>query len=307
MSEAIIGLLHPGEMGAAVGRCLTAQGHTVLWASQGRSPATAERAAAAGLTDVGTVAELAGRAGIIFSVCPPHAALEVARSVAGFSGLFVDANAIAPETARSVAAVLSAAGTGAAGTRAAGTRAAGTGGPRFADGGIIGPPPRPGADPAAGHGTRLYLAGEPAAEVAALFAGTPVGAQVVDGGIGAASAVKTAYAAWTKGSAALLLAARSLAHAERVEGTLLEEWALSQPELAGRLQQAARSAAAKGWRWEGEMTEIAAAMAAAGLPDGLHLAAAEIFRRSPRRQPAALATTAPGDLVELVVEAVREP
>ncbi len=297
MSEAIIGLLHPGEMGAAVGQCLTAQGHTVLWASQGRSPATAERAAAAGLTDVGTVAELSGRAGIIFSVCPPHAALEVARSVAGFSGLFVDANAIAPEAARSVAAVLSAAGTGAAGTR----------GPRFADGGIIGPPPQPGADPAAGHGTRLYLAGEPAAEVAALFAGTPVGAQVVDGGIGAASAVKTAYAAWTKGSAALLLAARSLAHAERVEGTLLEEWALSQPELAGRLQQAARSAAAKGWRWEGEMTEIAAAMAAAGLPDGFHLAAAQIFRRSPRRQPASLATTAPGDLVELVVEAVREP
>jgi 3-hydroxyisobutyrate dehydrogenase-like beta-hydroxyacid dehydrogenase len=302
MSEAIIGLLHPGEMGAAIGRCLTAQGHTVLWASRGRSPATAERAAAAGLTDVGTAAELAGRAGIIFSVCPPHAALPVARGVAGFSGLFADANAIAPETARSVAAVLGADVTGTAET---GTAETGTA--RFADGGIIGPPPQPGADPAAGNGTRLYLAGEPAAEVAALFAGTPVGARVVDGGVGAASAVKAAYAAWTKGSAALLLAARSLAHQERVEGTLLDEWALSQPELAGRLQRAAGSAAAKGWRWEGEMTEIAAAMAAAGLPDGFHLAAAEIFRRSPRREPTALAKTAPGDLVELVVEALREP
>ena len=296
MSEAIVGLLHPGEMGAAIGRCLTTRGHTVLWASQGRGPATAERAAAAGLTDVGTVAELTGRAGIIFSVCPPHAALEVARSVAGFSGLFVDANAIAPETTRSVAAVLSAGGTG----------AAGTGATRFADGGIIGPPPQPGADPAARNGTRLYLAGESAAEVAALFAGTPVGAQIVDGGIGAASAVKMAYAAWTKGSAALLLAARSLAHQERVEGTLLEEWALSQPELVRRLQHAARSAVAKGWRWEAEMTEIAAAMAAAGLPDGFHLAAADIFRRSPRREPAALAETAPGDLVELVIEALPE-
>jgi len=296
MSEAIVGLLHPGEMGAAIGRCLTTRGHTVLWASQGRGPATAERAAAAGLTDVGTVAELTGRAGIIFSVCPPHAALEVARSVAGFSGLFVDANAIAPETTRSVAAVLSAGGTG----------AAGTGATRFADGGIIGPPPQPGADPAARNGTRLYLAGESAAEVAALFAGTPVGAQVVNGGIGAASAVKVAYAAWTKGSAALLLAARSLAHQERVEGTLLEEWALSQPELVRRLQHAARSAVAKGWRWEAEMTEIAAAMAAAGLPDGFHLAAAEIFGRSPRREPAALAGTAPGDLVELVIEALPE-
>jgi 3-hydroxyisobutyrate dehydrogenase-like beta-hydroxyacid dehydrogenase len=291
MSEAIVGLLHPGEMGAAIGRCLTTRGHTVLWASQGRGPATAERAAAAGLTDVGTVAELTGRAGIIFSVCPPHAALEVARSVAGFSGLFVDANAIAPETTRSVAAVLSAGGTGAT---------------RFADGGIIGPPPQPGADPAARNGTRLYLAGESAAEVAALFAGTPVGAQVVNGGIGAASAVKVAYAAWTKGSAALLLAARSLAHQERVEGTLLEEWALSQPELVRRLQHAARSAVAKGWRWEAEMTEIAAAMAAAGLPDGFHLAAADIFRRSPRREPTALAETAPGDLVELVIEALPE-
>jgi len=128
----------------------------------------------------------------------------------------------------------------------------------------------------------------------------------VNGGIGAASAVKVAYAAWTKGSAALLLAARSLAHQERVEGTLLEEWALSQPELVRRLQHAARSAVAKGWRWEAEMTEIAAAMAAAGLPDGFHLAAAEIFRRSPRREPAALAGTAPGDLVELVIEALPE-
>jgi 3-hydroxyisobutyrate dehydrogenase-like beta-hydroxyacid dehydrogenase len=296
MSEAIVGLLHPGEMGAAIGRCLTARGQTVLWASQGRSPATAERAAAAGLTDAGTVAELAGRAQIIFSICPPHAAIEVARSAAGFSGLFVDANAIAPETTRSVAAVLSAGQTGVADTGAI----------RFADGGIIGPPPQPGADPAAGSGTRLYLAGEPAAEVAALFAGTPVGAQIVDGGIGAASAVKMAYAAWTKGSAALLLAARSLAHQERVEGTLLEEWALSQPELVRRLQHATRSAVAKGWRWEAEMAEIAAAMAAAGLPDGFHLAAAEIFRRSPRREPAALAGTAPGDLVELVIEALPE-
>jgi 3-hydroxyisobutyrate dehydrogenase-like beta-hydroxyacid dehydrogenase len=296
MSEAIVGLLHPGEMGAAIGRCLTARGQTVLWASQGRSPATAERAAAAGLTDAGTVAELAGRAQIIFSICPPHAAIEVARSAAGFSGLFVDANAIAPETTRSVAAVLSAGQTGVADTGAI----------RFEDGGIIGPPPQPGADPAAGSGTRLYLAGEPAAEVAALFAGTPVGAQIVDGGIGAASAVKMAYAAWTKGSAALLLAARSLAHQERVEGTLLEEWALSQPELVRRLQHATRSAVAKGWRWEAEMAEIAAAMAAAGLPDGFHLAAAEIFRRSPRREPAALAGTAPGDLVELVIEALPE-
>jgi 3-hydroxyisobutyrate dehydrogenase-like beta-hydroxyacid dehydrogenase len=288
MSRTSLGVLYPGEMGAAIGKCLTDRGHTVLWASQGRGPATAARAAAAGLTDAGTVAEVAARAEVILSVCPPQAALEVARSVAGFSGLFVDANAIAPQTARSAAAVLGAA--------------------RFVDGGIIGPPPAPtpGADPAAGGGTRLYLAGEPADEVAALFADTPVGARVVDGGVGAASAVKMAYAAWTKGTTALLLAARALAHQERVEGVLLEEWALSQPALAARVQGAARSAAAKGWRWDAEMTEIAAAMAAAGLPDGFHLAAAEVFRCSPRLDPDTLTGTAPFDLVELVIEALLE-
>jgi hypothetical protein len=89
-----------------------------------------------------------------------------------------------------------------------------------------------------------------------------------------------AYASWTKGSAALLLAARALARAEGVEDTLLAEWGISQPGLAGRSERAAGSAAAKGWRWVAEMEEIAAAMAAAGLPDGFHLAAAEIYRRA---------------------------
>jgi hypothetical protein len=87
-----------------------------------------------------------------------------------------------------------------------------------------------------------------------------------------------AYAAWTKGSAALLLAARALARAEGVEDSLLAEWALSQPGLDGRSGGAAGSAAAKGWRWAGEMEEIAASMTADGLPGGFHLAAAEVFR-----------------------------
>ena len=92
----VIGLLHPGEMGAAVGRCLTGAGHEVLWASEGRGPQTAARARAAGLTDAGTPAEVADRADIIFSICPPHASMDVAWAVQGFGGLFVDANAISP-------------------------------------------------------------------------------------------------------------------------------------------------------------------------------------------------------------------
>jgi 3-hydroxyisobutyrate dehydrogenase-like beta-hydroxyacid dehydrogenase len=252
---AVIGLLHPGEMGAAVGRCLVERGHTVLWACDGRSGATAARAEASGLTDAGTVADVLKRAEVILSICPPHAALDVARAVAGFGGLYLDANAVSPGTTRSVAAVVA------------------DGGATYVDGGIIGPPP---TQP--GH-TRLYLSGAHASSIAALFDATAVDARIVPGDIGAASAVKMAYAAWTKGTAALLLAIRDLAQAEGVEQTLLAEWAMSQPTLLRRSEQAAGSAAAKGWRWIAEMEEIAAAMAADGLPAGFHQAAADVYRR----------------------------
>jgi 3-hydroxyisobutyrate dehydrogenase-like beta-hydroxyacid dehydrogenase len=253
MTEATIGLLHPGEMGAAVGKCLAGAGHRVLWVPEGRGAATRERAEAAGLTGV-TLAEIIARSDVILSVCPPHAALDVARLVAGFGGLYLDANAIAPATAAEVAAIVTGGGAG------------------YVDGGIIGPPPlAPGT-------TRLYLSGLRAAEARALFGGTDVDARVLSPP-GTASAVKMAYASWTKGSAALLLAARALARAEGVDSVLLEEWGLSQPGLEKRWDGADRSAAAKGWRWTGEMEEIAAAMAAAGLPEGFHQAAAEIYRR----------------------------
>ena len=284
MDETTIGLLHPGEMGAAVGQCLAGAGHRVLWVPDGRSSATAARAAAAGLTGVGGgLAELVRRAEVIMSVSPPHAALDIARQVAGFGGVYVDANAISPATAREVAGIIE------------------TGGANYVDGGIIGTPPvMPGF-------IRLYLSGPKAGDVRALFDGSLVDARLVDhelragaeagvgaeagagagvgaggaGGIGAASAVKMAYASWTKGTAALLLAARALARAEGVEDVLLAEWGISQPGLAERSAGAARAAAAKGWRWIAEMEEIAATMAAAGLPEGFHQAAAEIYRRFP--------------------------
>jgi 3-hydroxyisobutyrate dehydrogenase-like beta-hydroxyacid dehydrogenase len=258
MREATVGLLHPGEMGAAVGRCLAAAGHRVLWLPEGRSPATAGRAAAAGLTAAsGGLAGLAREADVIVSVCPPHAALEVARQVAGFGGVYADANAVSPATAREIARIVEA------------------GGASYVDGGIIGTPP------AAPGFIRLYLSGARAGEVQRLFAGGEVDARLIGGdSLFAASAVKMAYASWTKGSAALLLAARALARAEGVEESLLAEWGISQPGLAERSVRAAGPAAAKGWRWVAEMEEIAAAMAAAGLPEGFHRAAAEVYRRA---------------------------
>ena len=277
----MIGLLHPGEMGAAVGRCLTAGGHEVLWVPEGRSAETAARAGAAGLTAAGDLADLVRRSDVIMSVCPPHAALGLARQVAqiqpAFSGVYVDANAISPATAREVAGIIEVAGAS------------------YVDGGIIGTPPvTPGF-------IRFYLSGPRAGEIRDLFDGSPVDARVVDrgtgsgaggvgagaigagaigaGAIGSASAVKMAYASWTKGSAALLLTARALARAEGVEDVLLAEWGISQPGLEERSARASASAAAKGWRWIAEMEEIAATMAAAGLPEGFHQAAAEVYRR----------------------------
>lgn len=256
----VIGLLHPGEMGAAVGQCLTGAGYRVLWASEGRGPETAARARAAGLADVGTAAEMAERADVILSICPPHAALDAAWAVQGFDGRYVDANAISPATAREVALMVE------------------EGGATYIDGGIIGLPPPASASPFTAGSTRLYLSGAEADTAARLFDGTPLEARVIGGGTWSASAVKMAYASWTKGTAALLLTARALARAEGVESVLLAEWALSQPALADRSSGAARSAATKGWRWVAEMEEIAATMAASGLPDGFHQAAAEIYR-----------------------------
>ena len=268
---AVVGLLHPGDMGSAVGRCLTGAGRTVLWASAGRGPDTAARAREAGLADARTVPGLAAGAGVIISICPPQFALDVARQVRGFSGLYLDANAISPATAAEVARVITA------------------GGGRYVDGGIIGmPPEKPGS-------TRLYLSGADAGEIPEMFAGTPLEARVLTGSATAASALKMAYASWTKGTAALLLTARALAQAEGVADALLSEWASSQPQLTSQSARSARSAVTKGWRWVGEMEEIARCMAAAGLPDGFHQAAAEVFRRSPRM---------PGPTDEAAVRAV---
>lgn len=249
-----IGLLHPGEMGAAVAAALKGAGRSILWASDGRSAATVERARAARLEDCGTVGELAARCDLLVSLCPPQAAAEVARSAAGFGGVYVEANAVSPATARSIG------------------RSFG----RFVDGAVIGPPPsRPGT-------TRLYLSGAEAATAAELFAGSIVEAIVVSDDPGAASALKMAFAAWTKGTAALLLAIRSLARETGVEAALLDQWAHSHPHLIERSEVAARSAARVGWRWSSEMDEIGDTFAAAGLPEGFGRAAAEVYRRVPR-------------------------
>lgn len=256
MPKKTIAMLHPGEMGAAVGACLLSAGHRVVWASSGRSAATRARAKAAGLEDMATLARAVDEAEFVFSVCPPHGALELAAEIAElrFDGLYVDGNAISPDTAREV------------GARVEAEHA------RFVDGGIIGPAPL-----TAGT-TRFYLSGPKAREVAALFKGSFVTATALDGPVGAASALKICYAAWNKGSIALLAAVRALAQHEGVDAALMADWKNALPDIAKR-SEVITSQSRKAWRWIGEMDEIAGSFEAAGLPGGFHLAAADIYSR----------------------------
>ena len=252
-----IGLLHPGEMGATVGAAARLNDVQVVWISDDRGPETRSRAEEAQLTDVGSLPALVEQSDIVLSVCPPHAAKAVAKAVAKlqFTGIYVDANAVSPASSRDVQKIVEAEGA------------------TFVDGGIIGPP-------ALKRGsTRLYLSGSEAARVAACFSQGPLEALALDGPPGAASALKMTYAAYTKGTAALLIAIRTLAIHEGIDPDLIHEWELSQPDLPKRSAGAVRANARKAWRFSGEMEEIAETFAAAGLPDGFHRAAAEVYRR----------------------------
>ncbi len=240
-------------MGAAVGGLLVEAGHRVVWAGRQRSAATRDRAKAAGLRDVDSLDALAAQAEVVISLCPPGVAIDVARAVAatGFDGTYLDANAVQPATARSIASVLG----------------------DVVDGSVIGGPPVHGDD----HPTRLYLAGPSARRVAALFDDDALEVMVMtDAPVGAASAVKVGFAGWTKGTTALLLALRAMARAEGVEDEVLAEWRRSIPGIAERTDRVG-PVAAKAWRFEGEMRELAAALGAHGLPEGFHLAAADVY------------------------------
>ncbi len=258
MSAMNIGVLHPGAMGVTVAQTLLDSGHQVGWVSSQRSAETQRRAA--GLQSFASLDEIAGWADALISVCPPHGALDLAQAVhgTGFTGLYIDANALAPSTSQKIAEIL---GVGA-----------------YVDGGIIGPPAlKPGT-------TRLYLSGHHAPTVSAWFStgslqaiAMPMrddpGAQV------AASMLKMAYAAYSKGASALLLSVNALAEAGGVGEALHQEWAISAPDLLKRSEYTAAATSGKAWRFAGEMLEISETYSNAGLPDSFHAAAAAIYGR----------------------------
>ena len=277
-----IGIVNPGEMGAGIGRSLVGRDHEVFWSSNGRSSSTTKRAEGAGLVAVGSLGALQERCPIVLSICPPHAALDVAREFVGYQGCYVDANAISPGRAMEVRTLIESSGG------------------RYVDGGIIGAPPGGSQPP------RFYLSGHGASDIAALFDFSDVRTKVISERPTAASALKMSYASWTKGTSALLLAVLTLARVEDVEEELLAEWSVSGAELPELVRQAALSARSKGWRWAGEMDEIAASFRAAGLPEGFHKAAAEIYRRIPQEDEDGSEGAGGIDVVESVVSALAE-
>jgi 3-hydroxyisobutyrate dehydrogenase-like beta-hydroxyacid dehydrogenase len=194
---------------------------------------------------VGTTAALAERSTIVFSVCPPAIAEEVAAQVVavGFRGLYVEANAVSPTRMTRIATTITAAGA------------------RVVDGSII-----------ARARPHLYLSGEPddIEAMVELFSSTAVDAIPLSGGIGAASAVKMAFGGWNKVGIALTAQAHAIARAYGVEGELAAE---------GVDPERIVSAAPRAWRWAPEMEEIASTCAALGLPEGIARGAADLYRR----------------------------
>jgi len=262
MSPETIGILHPGAMGTSVAASALQGGHQVCFASEGRSGATLARAAEHGLRDLKTLPALSAACSIIISVCPPHAAEDVAREViaCGFSGLYLDANAISPQASRRIGELLASAGIG------------------FVDGGIIGGPAwTPGE-------TWLYLSG-PAAHarrIAACFSAGPLETGIISEEIGIASALKMCYAAYTKGTTALLTSILALSESLGVREELFAQWERDEPGFSEGTARRACRVTARAWRFAGEMDQIASTFEAAALPGGFHRAAGEVYRRLAR-------------------------
>ncbi len=257
MASTHVGFLHPGAMGVSLAASARNSGNTSYWVSKGRGAETRERAESNGLVEFETLDEMSERCSVIISVCPPHAAVDVAKQVAGcsYKGLYADVNAISPERTKNIGNLLEEAGID------------------FVDGGIIGGPAwKPGA-------TWLYLSGERADRVAACFENGPLETDVIGTDIGKASALKMCYAANTKGTTALLCAVVAAAEGLGVKEELERQWSRQSADYGPEIMRRVVNVTAKAWRFAGEMEEIASTLGSAGLPQGFHLAAADLYRR----------------------------
>jgi 3-hydroxyisobutyrate dehydrogenase-like beta-hydroxyacid dehydrogenase len=254
-----VGILSPGDMGAAIGSVLRQSGLDVVTCLRDRSQLTRMRAAEAGIRDVADVDEVARSADVVLSVLVPAEARSIAEAVAaslqrtGTGPVFVECNAIAPQTVRGIEAVIMRAGA------------------TFIDAGIIGNPPRH-----PGDGTRFFCSGPDTSAFEALGR-HGLNVQVVGPEVGQASGLKMVYAASTKGTTALwtelLVAARALG----LESALRDEFGPDHP-IASRQMAGIPSMPRRSRRWAGEMDEIAATFEAVGLTPRILQGAADLYR-----------------------------
>ena len=253
-----IGILHPGEMGISVAASAINNGYQVYWASENRSDKTRLRAEKNGLIESDSLIELCHTCEIIFCICPPYAAETVANLVIehGFNGYYLDANAISPQRAIKIGQMMEAAA-----------------GIHFVDGGVIGGPAWKPKE------TWLYLSGKYAKVIADCFMKGPLETKIIGDEIGKASALKMCYAAYSKGTTALLAAILATAESLDVREELYQQWDMDDPNFSEQVNRRVRRATAKAWRFEGEMHEIASTFQEAGLPSGFQEAAAEVFSR----------------------------
>lgn len=252
-------MLSPGDMGHAVGRVLKDSGLRVVTCLQGRSERTRELARRGNMENTSSLEELVSQSDLILSIIPPSEAVKLAQQMAtvlravGASTYYADCNAISPQTAKKIDAIITEAGG------------------RFINASIIGSPPGKGEPP------RLYVSG-PHASVMSELDGKGIKIRLIGGEVGRASAIKMCYAALTKGSQALWIALLTAAEAMGLTDELRQEFLSSQSNIYRQMERQIPGTPVKTRRWVGEMEEIASTFAQVGLTPQFHKAASEIFR-----------------------------
>jgi len=275
-----IAVIAAGEMGAGIAKRLSERGAQVLTSLRGRGAASAARAAAAGMRDIASDDDIVAQSDFILSVVPPGQAVALAERFqeplarSARKPVYADCNAVAPRTAERI-----------------GTLVAEAGAP-YIDGGIIGGPP------AAGYSPSIYVSGPLASEARRLVQ-YGLNIRVIDGGIGAASALKMSYAGITKGvtaiGAALLLGASRAGCAAELK----QEMAESQPQLLQRFSRQVPLAFPKAYRWVAEMEEIAAFLDEDAAAREMFLGIARLYERIAAGQ-ANTSPAAQGELAALL-------
>jgi len=255
----VVSIMAQGGMGAATAARLVENGIEVRTVLAGRSAASAERAKKAGMKPV-TDEELVA-ADFILSIVPPGEAIPLAKRLsplmakAAKKPVYVDVNAVNPDTAMMVAMIVEPSGA------------------TFVDGGIIGGPPRAGYD-----GPVYYVSG---AEARRLDALAPFGLRisVLDAPGCAASALKMSYAGITKGLIAVGSSMIMAAERAGVADALRAELGASQANLLNGFSRSIPDMFGKAYRWVDEMKQIAAFTGSDRAENDIYAAIAELYDR----------------------------